>query len=168
MEQASLWAERVLFGPHLPEAVNRLLQEAVAATQTDPALAERLFIQARQLDGSCLQTYFALYKFYFHCRCLQDAERVVASALEEASRQGHFPCDYSKLALQPEQWDMYATDITLFYLYSLKALAFIKLRSGCDGEAASILASIRILDPEDRCGASVIMSLAEAMKEETA
>jgi hypothetical protein len=63
---------------------------------------------------------------------------------------------------------MYASDISLFYLYSLKALAFIKLRQQQDGEARVILSLMQILDPEDRCGGSVIVSLAAALDEEAA
>ena len=55
----------------------------------------------------------------------------------------------------------------LFYLYTLKALAFIKLRRQQAQEAESILALLRELDPEDRCGASVVMQLAHALPEDS-
>ena len=42
---------------------------------------------------------------------------------------------------------MYASDITLFYLYTLKALAFIKLRQQHEGEAQEILALLRDTRP---------------------
>jgi hypothetical protein len=83
--------------------------------------------------------------------------------LAEAARQGQFPVDYSQLAQQSKQWDLYANDTTLFYLYTLKALAFIKLRQGFDGEAQQVLAHLRQLDPKDLSGASVIMDLAAGM-----
>jgi hypothetical protein len=166
MNPASLFEERVLFSPDLPVAVNQLLQAAVAASHTDKPRAERLFKEAQQLDGHCLQTYFALYKFYFYQGRLLEAEREVIAALEEAAHQGKFPCDYRRLARG--QWNMYASEISLFYLYSLKALAFIKLRQQQDGEARVILLLMQILDPEDRCGGSVIMSLAAALDEEAA
>lgn len=63
---------------------------------------------------------------------------------------------------------MYASEAALFYLYTLKALAFIKLRLGLEPEAHLILTAIAELDPEDRCGASVIMSLADALTEQAA
>jgi tetratricopeptide (TPR) repeat protein len=164
----TVFDERVLFSPNLPEAVNQLLQAGVAASHADKAQAEKLFKQAQQLDRSCLQTYFALYKFYFYQGRLQEAEREVICALEEASRQGNFPYEYRRLAKQSFQWDMYASEAALFYLYTLKALAFIKLRRGQEAEAQLILAAIAELDPEDRCGGSVIMSLAEALTEQAA
>lgn len=57
--------ERVMFSPNMPNEVNNLLQAAVAASSVDPSRAENLFLQAQSLDSHCLQTYFALYKFYF-------------------------------------------------------------------------------------------------------
>jgi len=168
MAQATLFEELVLFSPHLPEAVNRLLQAAVAASHTDKSQAEELFKQAHATDPACLQTYFALYKFYFYQGRLIEAEREVIAALEESARQGGFPADYHRLLRETKRWDMYISEISLFYLYSLKALAFIKLRRLQEAEARVILSLMHDIDPEDRCGASVIMSLADALDEELA
>jgi len=167
MKAAGVFEERVLFSPNLPPAVNQLLQMAVAASHGEKPLAEKLFKQAQQLDRSCLQTYFALYKFYFYQGRLQEAEREVIAALEEAAHQGGFPSDYRRLS-RLDSRDMYVSDVTLFYLYSLKALAFIKLRQQQTAEARVILAVMKIIDPEDRSGASVIMQLAEALDTEAA
>jgi hypothetical protein len=166
MNPAAVFEERVLFSPNLPESVNQLLQAAVAASHSDKALAERLFKQAQQLDSRCLQTHFALYKFYFYQGRLHEAEREVIAGLEEAAQQGNFPGDYRRLARG--QWNMYSNETSLFYLYTLKALAFIKLRLQQDAEARVILSLLQELDPEDRCGGSVIMSLAAALDEEVA
>lgn len=157
--------ELVLFNPNVPETVNRLLQKAVAANHADFAEAERLFTEAKQQDRRCLQTYFALYKFYFHHNRLFEAEREIRAGLEEAARQGGFPSDFRRLSRKPHQWDLYANDTGLYYLYTMKALAFVKLRQRQEAEAQVILALLQDLDPEDRCGASVINSLADALEE---
>jgi len=166
MAQRLAFEERVLFSPHLPEPVNQLLQQAVAASRAEKPLAEKLFKQAQQLDPSCLQTYFALYKFYFYQGRLQEAEREVNAGLKQAAQQGNFPNDYRLLAGEENHWDMYASEVALFYLYTLKALAFIKLRQNQTSEARLILSIIALLDPEDRSGASVIMQLSEALEPE--
>jgi len=155
-----LTEERVLFSPNIPDAVNQLLQAAVAASHANPMRAENLFLQAQTLDKQCLQTYFALYKFYFYQKRLADAERVVLAGLAEAAQQGGFPCDHRSLAQSPKSWDLYANETTLFYLYTLKALAFIKLRQGFGVDASVVLANLKQLDPKDLSGASVIMDLA--------
>lgn len=166
MAGAAVFEERVLFGPDIPAAVNALLQAAVSASHDDEVNAERLFIEARLLDSHCLQTYFALYKFYFYRARLAEAEQAALAGLEEAARQGRFPSDYKRLLREKDKWNLYANEITHFYLYSLKALAFIKLRSGCDLEARLILSAIHELDPEDRAGSSVIADLASALDQE--
>ncbi|MDO9106674.1 MAG: hypothetical protein Q7U57_17145 [Methylovulum sp.] len=165
MNTVPFLAERVTFSPDMPAETNRLLQLAVAATQVNPKQAEALFLQAQASDQQCLQSYFALYKFYFFQKRLADAERFVLAGLEEAARQGGFPSDYRRLVQEPARWDLYASEITLFYLYTLKALAFIKLRQACPLDAQSILAHIKQLDPKDLSGASVIMDLAAGMDE---
>lgn len=157
--------ERVLFCPNIPAEVNQLLQAAVAASARDQVLAEKLFLQAQTLDSHCLQTYFALYKFYFFQKRLADAERVVLAGLEESALQGGFPNDYHRLATNLQQWNLYATDSALFYLYTLKALAFIKLRQGQTADAQTVLSQLQRLDPDDLSGATVIMALAAGVTE---
>ena len=50
-----------------------------------------------------------------------------------------------------------------FYLFSLKALAFIRLRRGKKKESLSLLAKLHELDPLDSVGSSVIRDLASAV-----
>ncbi len=165
MSQVAFIEERVLFSPDIPVEVNNLLQAAVAATTVDQTKAEMLFLQAQTLDIHCLQTYFALYKFYFFQKRLVDAERIVLAGLEESAKQGGFPNDYRRLVENRKLWNGYANECTLFYLYTLKALAFIKLRLGFTLEAQLVLSHLRQLDPEDLSGASVIMDLAAGVTE---
>jgi len=159
--------EAVLFSPDIPAPVNALLQAAVVASRTDKVRAEQLLTEAYRLDKACLQTYFALYKFYFYQARLGEAENYVLAGLEEAARQGGFPADYRSLYRDKSEWDMYASETSLFYLYTLKALAFIKLRQEQMAEGQALLTMMKALDPEDRSGASVIMALAEALQEES-
>lgn len=165
MASVAFVEERVMFSPNMPAEVNTLLQAAVAASSVDQSRAENLFLQAQSLDCRCLQTYFALYKFYFFQKRLADAERIVIAGLEESARQGGFPSDYRRLARNRQKWDLYANETTLFYLYTLKAWAFIKLRLGFTIDAQLILSHLQQLDPEDIVGASVIMDLAAGVSE---
>ena len=165
MSSGAFIEERVTFSPNIPTEVNNLLQAAVAASSVDQSKAEILFLQAQTLDSHCLQTYFALYKFYFFQKRLVDAERIVLAGLEEAAKQGGFPNDYRRLVQNLQKWNLYANDSTLFYLYTLKALAFIKLRLGFTLDAQLVLSHLQQLDPEDLSGASVIMDLAAGVTE---
>ena len=165
MSSVAFVEERVMFSPNMPAEVNHLLQAAVAASPVDQSRAENLFLQAQALDSRCLQTYFALYKFYFFQKRLADAERIVMAGLEESARQGGFPSDYRQLAQNRQEWNLYADETALFYLYTLKAWAFIKLRQGCTIDAQLVLSHLQLLDPKDLSGASVIMDLAAGVTE---
>lgn len=165
MRSVAFIEERVLFSPDIPAEVNTLLQAAVAASPVDQSRAETLFLQAQALDSHCLQTYFALYKFYFFQKRLVDAERIVLAGLEESAKQGGFPNDSRQLVANLQKWNLYADESSLFYLYTLKALAFIRLRLGYTLDAQLVLSQLQQLDPEDRSGASVIMDLAAGVTE---
>ena len=154
-----------MFSPNIPAEVNILLQAAVAASSRDQRHAENLFLQAQSLDRHCLQTYFALYKFYFFQKRLVDAERIVLAGLEESAYQGGFPNDYRQLVGNLKKWNLYANEGALFYLYTLKALAFIKLRQGHTLDAQTVLSQLQQLDPDDLSGATVIMDLAAGVAE---
>jgi hypothetical protein len=164
MATLALFEERVIFSPHMDSRVNALLQSGVAAAGSNPERAEHYFMQAQQQDPQCLQTYFALYKFYFYQARLLAAENAAHQGLQQAARQGGFDADYRRLLTS--DWHAGENEAAWFYLYTLKALAFIKLRLDDSDSALSILRGLQRLDPTDRCGSSVIMSLALALEQE--
>jgi hypothetical protein len=148
------------FGGHASEPIDRRLREAAGA-YADTTRAETLLREAQQLDPQCLPVYFALYKFYFYKKRLADAESAALMGLTAAAYQAGFAVDWTVLSPQSAQWT--ATDGPQhFYLFSLKALAFIRLRLGRTREAAAILAKLAELDPQDSVGASVVRALASA------
>jgi hypothetical protein len=138
--------------------VTALLAEAAAA-HSEGARAEILLKAAQHADPHCLAVYFALYKFYFYRGRLNEAERAALDGLAEAAAQGGFGDDWNQLHAGSADWTP-ATGAARFYLFSLKALAFIRLRRGRTTEAAAILAKLADLDPTDQVGGSVIRSLA--------
>ncbi|MEJ1964555.1 MAG: hypothetical protein WDO56_24600 [Gammaproteobacteria bacterium] len=148
------------FGGPVPAELDRNLTEA-ARLYADKPRAEALMLNALQRDSECLPTYFALYKFYFYSRRLADAERMVLQALETAARQAAISSDWPTLTPDSAAWQDTAGPAH-FYLFSLKALAFIRLRLGRPQEAAALLAKLAELDSFDGVGASVVRSLAAA------
>jgi len=159
----AFFEDRVWFGAAVPAAVNHYLQKAVEARTRNRYEAEKLLWEARAEDPTCLPVYFALYKFYANARRLEAAERAALLALAEASRQGGFPPDWRKLGREPQRWSLYDSAAGLFYLFSLKALGFIRLRRGHADKAKGVLDQLERLDPEDRCGGSVIRALASSL-----
>ena len=81
-------------------------------------------------------------------------------ALVAAAMQGGFDSVWQNLEADTCDWADHAAPAH-FYLFSLKALAFIRLRRGDTGESAAMLSKLAELDPGDSVGASVIRSIAE-------
>lgn len=147
-----------LFGSDASPAVKSLLRQA-ATVQNDAPRAESLLWTAQALDPNCLATCFSLYKFYFCKGRLADAENAARLALRTAARRGDFEADW--LLLDGGSADWHDTlGPAHFYLFSLKALAFIRLRMGFATEAAAILDKLAEIDPTDQVGAGVIREVA--------
>jgi hypothetical protein len=160
MPNVNMMEGSVRFGGIVPPEVDLRLTMA-AATYRDAQAAEVLLLDAQALDPTCLPVYFALYKFYFYRSRLAEAERITLQALVAAARLAGFSEDWHRIT--PDTADWAATDEPQhFYLFSLKALAFIRLRLGRADEARAILAKLAEIDPTDMVGASVIRSLATA------
>jgi hypothetical protein len=149
--------ERVLSATPLPPAVDAPLRAAIAAYHDTPR-AEQLLWRAQAQDPDCLYVYYALYKFYFSKRRLADAERSACQALEAAARLGRFPASWAGLTAECADWSA-AGSPPYFYLFSLKALAFIRLRMGRTADSRRLLDKLHELDPHDRVGGSVIRDL---------
>lgn len=158
----TLIEERVRFGRDLPAAVNALLQRAAAAAH-DFAAAEAALLEARALAPERLEVFVALYKLYFYRGHTRKAEVVVLATLAAAARQGGFDADWRELDRAAADWDA-GEGPAHVYLYSLKALSFIRLRQKDSYSAVELLATLRRLDPDDGVGAGVVGDLAAALE----
>lgn len=132
---------------------------AAAAAAGDWREAESLLWRAQAADPDCLHVYYILYKFYFNHSRLGDAERAACLALDAAARQAHIPADWRLLDNTSCDWSRVDAP-QHFYLFSLKALAFIRLRQQRVEDANQLLAKLREIDPQDSVGASVIEAYA--------
>jgi hypothetical protein len=149
-------SSRALFGGDAPESVTRLLH-AAAAAHADPVQAEALLWSARLSAPGCLAVYFAQYKFYFYRRRLEEAEQCARDGLRVAAGQARIGRHWREV--QGGDADFSAVGPARFWLFTLKALAFIRLRRGDRAEARALLAKAAQLDPADNLGAGVIASL---------
>ncbi|MGJ5130437.1 hypothetical protein [Bradyrhizobium oligotrophicum] len=146
----------------LPQEVDALLQQGVAAYRRDHAQADRLFRQALAAAPQQLPTYFCLYKIHTYQGHLDEAEAVAELGLAEAARQAGWPRDW-------RHWtphDPLPDGAGRFALYTPKALAFIHLRKTDSDGAAEMLAALRRLDPTGAVGWPVVAALAEGLGSE--
>lgn len=126
--------------------------------------AEALLWRAQQTDPECLHVYYTLYKLYFTRNRLADAERVAWMALDVAARQAGIPSDWNTLTIHSCDWSQINAP-QHFYLFSLKALSFIRLRQHRPEDTNEILQKLREIDPSDSVGASVIEAYAAGSAE---
>jgi len=161
LNSAQLLEERVVFGRDIPADVNACLQEAVACAD-DFERARALFYQARDMQPDQLEVYIALYKFCFYRGHLAEAEQVALDALMQSAKRGGFTADWQQLENDSTDWSLHGGAARI-YLYSLKALAFIRLRLGQQESARQVLAKLQQLDQHDLVGGSVIVTLADAI-----
>lgn len=162
----NMMEQSVRFGGTVPHDVELRLSMA-AASYRDAKTTEVLLLDAQALDPTCLPVYFALYKFYFYRSRLAEAEHITLQALAAAARQAGFSEEWQQLTPQSADWAT-SDGPQHFFLFSLKALAFIRLRLGRTAEARAILAKLAELDPADTVGASVIRALEAATAREQA
>ncbi len=105
----------------------------------------------------------ALYKFRFYTGRLAEAEQAVLDALRIAARKAGITSDWRAQSRDSADWSD-TRGAAHFYLFSLKALAFIRLRLGRRQEAGELLDKLAELDDGDGVGASVIRSLSDGVQ----
>ena len=143
----------------LPEAIDALLQQGVAAYRHDRSHADLLFRQALAAAPKELPIYFCLYKIHTYQGNLDQAQTVAENGLKEAASQAGWPLDWRQWRPQPVLPD----GAGRFALYTLKALAFIHLRQNDPREAGRMLDALRELDPAGAVGWPVVAALAEGV-----
>lgn len=143
------------FGSDAPPAVRRLL--AQAANAVAPNEREALLWTAQATAPECLAVYYLLYKFHAQRREFEQAETAARKGLVSAARQAGLPPDWSREL--PLGVDFSQPGPARFWLFTLKALAFISLRHGHSAETARLLARIEFLDPQQSVGGDVIAAL---------
>jgi tetratricopeptide (TPR) repeat protein len=155
-----LTAERdaINFGD-LPEDIDSLLQQGVAAYRSDHARADILFREALATAPNELPIYFCLYKIHTYQGNLDEAQAVAERGLREAAIQAGWDTDW-------RQWQSHQVQpegAARFALYTLKALAFIHLRQNRRDRALQILDALRRLDPSGFVGWPVVAALADGL-----
>ena len=151
-------SDGINFG-ELPEEIDDLLQQGVAAYRRDHPRANLLFQRALAAAPTQLPIYFCLYKIHTYQGNLDEAEAAAMSGLKEAARQAGWSPDWRQWQPQPKLPE----GAGRFALYTLKALAFIHLRQNQRSKAGQILDALKRLDPAGAVGWPVVAALAEGI-----
>ena len=139
----------------LPPDVNELLQQGVVAYRRSPTEAEARFRLALELAPQALPVYFCLYKIHTYQGNLEAALAAASDGLGTAAAQAGWPPDFRAWP----QAEVDRDDASRFALYTLKAMAFIRLKRGELAEARQVLERLEVLDPSGHVGWPVIRDL---------
>jgi hypothetical protein len=140
----------------------RILLESAMKNYADKEKSEILLRQAFNTDPSVLDTYVVYYKFYFYHRLLLQAEQWVYLALEKSALQGNFDRRWVKLDPTSASWNTLDGPERI-YLYSLKALAFLRMKQGDFDLPEEVLNKLKVLDPQDQVGWSVVAGMRDRL-----
>ncbi|MEY4576879.1 MAG: hypothetical protein RL701_1582 [Pseudomonadota bacterium] len=149
-----------LFGGEATPEIKRL----VDATKQAPAWLQSEMLWTIQMRApECLPIYYLLYKMHATRREFIEAERAAVLGLAQAGKQSGLPGD----ALVATRAALPAVDFmnngpARFWLFTLKALAYIRLRSGRREQARVLLDCIHRCDPTQSIGTDVIAALIAA------
>lgn len=152
------------FGGEVPPAVRDLLHQAALAAP--PARAALLWT-AQALAPDALAIYYTLYKHHAGRREFELAARAAERGLVEAARQAGLDPDWRRV-LPGQGGGFDQAGAARFWLFTLKALAFIRLREGRPDEARQLLVQIERLDAQARIGQDVIAGLLASAEAEAA
>lgn len=141
----------VFFGGDVPLTVRPLLERARNAPRADVGA---LLWTAQALAPKALPIYYALYKHHAGCREFEQAHEAASRGLREAAAQSGLPTDWQSVTPEslPAHIDFLRPGPARFWMFTLKALAFISLRQQQTPLAAALLQRIGELDT---CGARI-------------
>jgi hypothetical protein len=153
-----------LFGGDVPEEVRRLIE---AAKQAPRESAAPILWTAQALSPSALPTYYLLYKLHAGCGELEEAERAARLGLRESALQAGLPADLG----EPQRLDVPVVDFgspgpARFWLFTIKALAFISVRKGNVELARRLVDFAARCDPSHSTGSEVTAMLVAAAEAE--
>lgn len=144
----------LFFGGEVPPAVQRLLDRARRAK---PADIEALLWTAHVTAPDCLPVYYLLCKHHARLRQYEQAEYSALCAIARAAAQAGLVADWTEVAASDA--DFTSPGPARFWLFSLKTLAFVCLRTHRPEAARAVLAKLRELDPQHGLGGEVIAAL---------
>ena len=158
------WLEAACLGGMLPPAVQWELDAAAKCYSNDEE-AEQHLQRAFLLAPEHPAVHIGLYRFYFYKNRLRDALAVAKRCLEKAARDNALPLDWKAVTPQFADFSSYAA-LPRFYLFTLKACAYLHMRLGELETGSAMLAKLIELDPIDRLGGTVLRGVLQRMGED--
>jgi tetratricopeptide (TPR) repeat protein len=151
----------LLLGSVLAPEAGHALEQASRA-YPDYAAAERHLLHACELAPDHPSTLIGLYRFYFYSNRLDRALTVGLRCLKIAARENRLPLDWRLVRPQFAAFDTYLA-LPRFYLFSLKACCYLRLRLGDLAGGVAMLDKLTDLDPKDRVQGCVLRGVVDRL-----
>lgn len=154
------WPPTACLGAGLPAAAEAQLHMAGLAYQDD-ARAESHLQRADELAPGHPAVLIGRYRFYFYKGRLRDALDVAQVCLDLAARAIGLAADWRAVRAGDADFRNFEALRPRFYLFTLKAYAYLRMRLGDLEEGRAAVAKLCELDPEDKLGGSVLSGVLE-------
>ncbi len=130
-----------------------------ARSYHDPVKAEALLQEAEAAAPGHLAPLVGLYKFYFYQGRLAQALETAERTLLKVARDLGLPEDWRAVERGSRDFSDYADGPHRMYLFVLKAYGYLLARLGELAGSRAVFEKLRLLDPADRIGASVLLQV---------
>lgn len=147
-----------LLGAGLPAAAERHLWQAGLSYQHDD-VAEQHLRDARALAPDHAAVLIGLYRFYFYKGRLRDAIEIACVCLAKAARDNGLAIDWRHVRRGDANFGSFDASLPRFYLFTLKAYAYLQMRLGNLAEGHAAIQKLLELDPSDKLNASVLLAV---------
>jgi hypothetical protein len=152
-----------LLGGGLPAAAEHHLRLAGLAYQDDEA-AEFHLRAAHALAPGHAAVLIGFYRFYFYKSRLRDALEIARLCLDKAAQDNGVVADWRRVAPGDADFGSYEAALPRFYLFTLKAYAYLQIRLGNAAEGRAVVQQLLHLDPTDKVGARVLLGVLDRME----
>jgi hypothetical protein len=130
----------------------------------NPDVAEQHLEQAFLLAPDHSDVLIGFYRFYFYQGRLSDALRVACACLEHAARLNALCGDWRAVRAADAAFGLYEAALPRFYLFTLKAYAYLKIRLGELAEGRAAVDKLLELDADDKVGARVLIEVLDRLE----
>jgi tetratricopeptide (TPR) repeat protein len=151
-----------LLGAGLPMEAEELLQKASAFYHLDD-VAEKHLLEAHSIAPGHAAVLIGLYRFYFYKGRLADALEIARVCLLKAAADCELSADWRLVSAHDANFSDYEETLPRFYLFTLKAYAYLQMRLGNLEEGLVAVLKLLELDPSDKIGAKVLLEVLQRM-----
>ncbi len=151
-----------ILGAGLPAEAERHLNLA-ASSYRNAEVSETHLLRAQALAPGHPAVLIGLYRFYFYKNRLPEALDVARLCLEKAADDNGLVSDWRAVDPGDAAFGDFGAALPRFYLFTLKAYAYLNMRLGDIAEGRAAVDKLLALDPSDKVGAKVLLGVVDRM-----